>query len=341
MGINKMNLSVIIPAYNCETTISRCVNSITRQLDMNQNEIIIVDDGSIDRTEEICKNIVNKSKNIYYLRQENSGVSAARNRGLEIAEGKYLMFADSDDELAEDSLCAIISCAPKYDLVIAGIKIYSPYSVKFQSFSGFFTPEQIIREYGVKMPEILLNGPCAKIFNMDIVRNNGIRFDESIDLGEDSLFVFEYLQYCRKIIAVKNIVYNYYQCGNESLTAKFRLDGYQNAKAVYWRIMGYCREISSGEIPNNIKVKYKNALLFYIQKAVSNRQFIPRNFIDGLISDYTKDEIVNKCACDNFDKSVKQKILNKLIANRSNKTLKLCLLLFEISIKIRCKGIRK
>ena len=97
-----MKYSVIIPVYNSEKTIKRCIESITSQK-RTDVEIIIVNDGSTDMSENFCKELQNEYNNIIYIHKENGGVSSARNSGLSVARGKYVMFVDSDDYV--DSKC--------------------------------------------------------------------------------------------------------------------------------------------------------------------------------------------------------------------------------------------
>ena len=89
-------ISIIIPIFNCEKYIKRCLNSLINQTYKNI-EVILIDDGSTDRSSEICKDYSKRDQRIKYIRQNNQGVSAARNRGLDIAKGKYMGFCDSDD----------------------------------------------------------------------------------------------------------------------------------------------------------------------------------------------------------------------------------------------------
>lgn len=103
-------ISVIVPVYNSEKTIEKCLNSLEKQ-NFKNFEVIIVDDGSIDRTSRICKKIRNNNQNFYYYFQTNSGISNARNFGIEKANGKWIMFVDSDDFVANDF------CSSAYKLV--------------------------------------------------------------------------------------------------------------------------------------------------------------------------------------------------------------------------------
>ena len=92
-------VSVIIPTYNSENTIEKCVLSVMNQSSEYLSEIIVIDDGSTDTTEEKIRNLSNIDSRIYYHKKVNGGVSSARNLGIELAHGKYVMFIDSDDEI--------------------------------------------------------------------------------------------------------------------------------------------------------------------------------------------------------------------------------------------------
>ena len=91
-------LSIIVPAYNCEKSIEKCIDSILKQT-YNDIEIIIVNDGSTDRTDDICREMAKQENRIKYIFKENGGVSSARNIGLDFANGEFIQFVDSDDYL--------------------------------------------------------------------------------------------------------------------------------------------------------------------------------------------------------------------------------------------------
>ncbi len=116
-------LSVIIPAYNVEKYIKRCINSVLSQ-DLKNIEIIVIDDGSKDKTSDICLEISKNNKNIIYKKVQNSGCSAARNLGISMAKGKYIAFLDSDDWVDLDMYINMVEEAEKNqaDIVICGFK---------------------------------------------------------------------------------------------------------------------------------------------------------------------------------------------------------------------------
>ena len=108
MSEYKYKISVIIPVYNCEKYIKSCVESLKKQtLPADDFQVIFINDGSSDNGGEICANYAREDKNIVYFAKENGGVSSARNKGIELAEGKYVMFLDADDTLSAGSLKAL------------------------------------------------------------------------------------------------------------------------------------------------------------------------------------------------------------------------------------------
>ena len=151
-----MDLSVVIPSYNSEKSIRQCIDSVVTECDSNslEYEIIVVDDGSSDSSPEILKEVSNKNQNIIIINQNNSGPSVARNRGLEIAKGKYIAFNDSDDLwiqgklktqldfLEKNSEIAMIT-GPNSDARILNEKIISFKDMAFHNY--FITPNVIFR----------------------------------------------------------------------------------------------------------------------------------------------------------------------------------------------------
>ena len=119
----KMSVAVIVPAYNCQSTIKRCIESILKQTSKEVNEIIIVDDGSEDNTSEIVRGCQEKDQRIRLIQKKNGGVSSARNMGLRSVVSDWIMFVDSDDEIRENYIKEMLERASDNDLVVAGIDL--------------------------------------------------------------------------------------------------------------------------------------------------------------------------------------------------------------------------
>ncbi len=220
-----MKYSVIIPAYNSEKTIKRCIESITLQ-NRPDVEIIIINDGSTDETESVCKALQTEHNNLIYIYKENGGVSSARNLGLSVANGDFVIFVDSDDYV--DNKC--FDTIDKYtgsnaDFYQFGFSIVANELVKETrafaecSVSTFSEKETFISE-GVVSRSI--NSPCGKIYKRKIIDDKNLRFYEGLSTGEDLTFVFTFLLSANKIERLTDIIY-FADIGNEdSLSRKHR-----------------------------------------------------------------------------------------------------------------------
>lgn len=193
-------ISIIVPVYNAENTIGRCVDSILNQT-FRDWELLLVDDGSIDHSDMICDQYAAKDRRIKIFHKENGGVSSARNIGLKYAKGEWITFVDADDYLNVESLCDMIKCSENADLVMSSIKIcgYQERVVKLDnSFAN--------NEYEIGILLTLLNGymgltvPFAKLLKLSIINKYKIRFDNRFSSGEDTLFVYQYLYHIKKYV---------------------------------------------------------------------------------------------------------------------------------------------
>ena len=167
-------VSVIIPAYNAETYISKCINSIIQQ-SYKRLEIILIDDGSIDGTLQLCEEYAQKDERIVVLHQENTGQAIARNNALNIAKGEYIMFVDSDDRLDERAIEIMLNLALKENsqLVICGAYFDNGDSIK----KGLcydkvlrFTTEEILKAYFTT--HYIQVAPWGKLYYKDLFLNN-------------------------------------------------------------------------------------------------------------------------------------------------------------------------
>ena len=203
-------ISVIIPVYNAEKTISRCIESIQKNRGRNILfclEIIIVNDGSTDYTLNIIKKIQENDPDIIILTQSNKGVSAARNLGLQNITGNYVTFADADDWVEKDWLGGMYERIIKYDAdisveraIIEGKNVlFNPNEISLWNHEE----AQKIFIYHKELNGILWN----KLFKRELVNN--VFFNESMTYGEDALFVWEILKSSVKIIKANIGTYHY------------------------------------------------------------------------------------------------------------------------------------
>lgn len=218
-------LSVIIPAYNVEKYIERCINSVLNQY-LKNIEIIVIDDGSKDKTSDICLKISENNKNIIYKKVQNGGCSAARNLGISMAKGKYIAFLDSDDWVDSDMYINMIEEAEKNqaDIVICGFKKLDENK---NLLSTVKIPKRNNKNEYIDCTTEWFASPCNKIYKRDLLEKNNIRFLLNIYTGEDMFFNFISFFYSENIISVDKPFYNYFMNQNSvSNNYKNRTDIY-------------------------------------------------------------------------------------------------------------------
>ena len=211
-------VSVIIAAYNSEKHIEKCLDSIFNQT-FKDFEVIVVNDGSTDRTKKVCVRYATEHNNMILVNQENGGIATARNKGLEVCHGDYIAFSDSDDYMEVDWLqhfMDAIDANPECDIAIEGLLVdyndkINHVPVKAEKYEG----DKIIEAYqslkSLHIEGFLFN----KIYNRKIIEENNIRFEYT--LKEDLLFNLKYLYYTTSLITISSSCYHYIQHGSQSL----------------------------------------------------------------------------------------------------------------------------
>lgn len=199
----KYDLSIIIPAYNCEKYIQSCIKSILEQNKKYSFEIIIINDGSKDETHKILENYENYDF-ITIINQENKGVAAARNRGLDISKGEYIMFVDADDILSPNSIVSLLDNAKKYkaSMVVGSYTTFNDGGECERSIQKFQILGQNDKDEILKIKGF----PCMKVYKSNLFEN--IRFPDGY-LFEDTIICYLVFSICDKIITIPDIVYNY------------------------------------------------------------------------------------------------------------------------------------
>ncbi len=206
-------VSIIVPVYNAEKTIDRCVNSILNQ-EYRDFELLLLDDGSTDASGAICDAYARKDPRVHVLHKANSGVSDTRNRGITRAKGKYLQFADSDDWLTPEATKFLVQAATDHncDMVIADF-----YRVIGERVSqkGSIEEEGIMEraDFAIKMMQkpadfyygVLWN----KLYKRSIIDKHHLRMDNSVSWCEDFMFNLEYVRHARTVYALRVPVYYY------------------------------------------------------------------------------------------------------------------------------------
>ena len=223
-----MKYSVIIPVYNAESTI---VSTVTSILDSGliDFEILLIDDGSSDRTPVLCDHLEARNSNIRCVHQANMGVSGARNRGIQEATGEYLLFFDSDDTVDSGAFAhaALLLHQCKPDMLLFGMS-FDYYSKGKRYRRDDLTCEQkglFSREAWQPLVMSLyqcnyLTSACNKFVRRSLVEAHKIRFSESMHLMEDCLFTLQCLEHCETIYLIPEAIYRYQQSEDEGNAAR-------------------------------------------------------------------------------------------------------------------------
>lgn len=217
-------ISVIIPVYNVEKQLGRCVESILRQK-YTYFELLLVNDGSKDASGSICNAYAQKDNRISVIHKENGGASSARNVGLENANGKYICFVDSDDYVDEEYLSAFFVDALKEDeetLVVQEISRLIN-NIVFQQqhfYPGLYSDSNFSQLFYLNQFHIVGRGPCCKLYYREIINKHTIRFNDKIHYGEDILFLIDYISHINKIYLMSESHY-YYVNNSDSLSKSY------------------------------------------------------------------------------------------------------------------------
>ncbi|WP_419056319.1 glycosyltransferase family 2 protein [Hominenteromicrobium sp.] len=236
--MQKPLVSVIVPIYNAQNNIVRCVESIRRQTYENL-EILLLNDGSKDVSYPVCEMLSKADARIVLIDKENSGVSATRNLGMRMARGKYLQFVDADDTLEPFATELLVQRAEdnNADLVIAAYNRIVPYKpkkeakldpllpnkkkqlteqlAKFQTFGflpmGFMTKEEFACGLMQEPASFYYGVMWNKLYRADLVRaHSDVRCSEEMTWSEDLYFNLTYIRYAERFFALTTPIYNYY-----------------------------------------------------------------------------------------------------------------------------------
>ena len=211
-----MTISIIIPAYNCERYIEKCLDSVISQ-EGAELDIIVVNDASTDGTAEILEKY--KGSIRVETLETNSGVSAARNRGISMIRGDYVMFLDGDDYLAEGTISRLVSVIEETDTDIVKFRcvfVYPDGRVKdrpdqFETYDVVEKKDFKTKIYPYFIKGIRLNNLCIGIYRSSIIK--GHKFREDIEVAEDVIFSLGVYTKAQRVVTLPENLYNYYQSG--------------------------------------------------------------------------------------------------------------------------------
>lgn len=239
-------VTIIIPAYNAEKDIHRCLSSVEKQSYSNL-QVLIINDGSTDQTEAICQEYCRRSNKFILLNGSHRGVSAARNLGINHASGKYLFFMDADDELTPNGIEILMKYHSAGEWIIGNYKMVDVIRTGHAT-----THQQYFREdihYGNvdELPKLCIsrNFNCVwgKIYQKDIIDKNGILFNEDSDYGEDLMFNADYFPFIKTFVILKEVVYSYCYRFGEGLGTRYIKDEWKIQTKFCKNLDNLCRNV--------------------------------------------------------------------------------------------------
>lgn len=257
-------VSVIVPVYNVERYLNRCVDSILSQT-IRDFEVILINDGSQDRSGEICDRYAKQDARVRVIHLNNGGVSAARNLGLKLAKGEYITFIDSDDYVKKTYLEEMM--APECDLSVCGFyKCLPDGKCERHDFPYLGLQTKTIDKLSHWFEEGVLYTVWGKMFKREIIRSNNLFFYTDMSYGEDNLFALEYVSYCTSVSFVGNILYWYVKYKEKRLTSTIGKDSIRSYHLLDVRIRDWLNRngvMSTRFDSCNFSSKYKLKHAFF------------------------------------------------------------------------------
>lgn len=213
-------ISVIIPVYNVEKYLERCINSVINQ-ELEDIEIICINDGSLDKSGDICNEYSNKDNRIRVIHKNNEGVSIAKNLGVSLARGEYICFIDSDDYIDKDMLSEMYKLARNNScqVIISGYKLVPSGEIirPLYKLNKSMDPIEMISNNSLVHSHNDLCFSWRCLFNLNVIKSNNILFDNNIKIGEDFIFNLKVLSKCNKVYVTEKPFYNYNVANNTSV----------------------------------------------------------------------------------------------------------------------------
>lgn len=237
-------ISVVVPAYNAGSYLSGCLESLLGQTYLSF-EVILVNDGSTDATAELCDRYSAREPRIRVFHQQNAGVSATRNRAIGYAKGDYLTFVDSDDRVGEVYLENLVNgIVPEggRGVVVGGLQtVYPDGSRLVTEVPG---REYTNREFDCLFTEVNLHHywyAASKLYDLSLIREKELLFDEQLNYAEDALFLMNYLKWADYVNFIPSHDYEYIQHEGVSLSRSNR--SFTVEFTVYGKMKGYLNEL--------------------------------------------------------------------------------------------------
>ena len=340
--MNKGLITVVLPIYNVEKYLDRCINSVVKQTYSNL-EILLIDDGSTDKSSVICDEWAKKDERIKVIHKENQGLGMARNTGIDNASGEYICFFDSDDFIDEETLEVSYKNGIKNDadVILFGVNFADEQGNVLSSFvsplgevtysgekvQSYFLPELTAPDPKGDGRRMFYMSPCLMLYSTDLIKKINWRFvSERNIISEDVYSLLGLFKFVKTVSVVPQAFY--YYCRNESsLSRRYVKDRFEKTKHFYTETKSLCEKLGySDEVIHRASKPYLAfTILAMKQEAVAQRPVKEnKKRIFELVNDETLQEVL---AANRKDKvSITRRILFFAIRN---KMYSLCYLLLK------------
>lgn len=338
-------LSIVIPVYNLEKYIGKCLDScINQDIDFDQYEILCIDDGSKDKSLSIMKEYEKKYKNIKVISKKNSGVSDTRNVGIDLATGKYIWFIDGDDEIRSNCIKQLLKKIEKDELdllMLSSKTVKENFKVKNEK-----TKDLKFKEVIKGIENVFFTFPSkssgAFVFNYiikkEILDLNNIKFKKEMCYGEDTLFVNTLRLYCNSTIVVDEIIYLYRQRPGSAMNSKCIESKIKHLQSIKILIKEYKQQLKSINLPNSINERIKLKISHATQGVLFDLLYMDKKTVYETIKELKElDVYPYKLRFENLkvNKNIKHNIINY------STFLFPCEIYFKLFYRITSKMIQK
>lgn len=264
---NKDKISIVVPIYNSEDYLPRCIHSLQNQSYKNL-EILLIDDGSCDHSLEICQREAGKDSRIRVFHQKNLGAAGARNTGIKEMSGDWLMLIDADDYIHQDMAKDLLLAAKKQkaQLVICGFeRVFGDSSQREQhqlrqEWSGSlhqFSEEMLLLLYR----NLLLRTQSNKLYSANMIRNHQLIYPEKFSINEDIWFCTRCLTFCQRIACIPGSYLYYWQNSGDSLISRYHPEGVESCFLLLSAMEDLLKEAKASA---KVRQEMENEMLFHL-----------------------------------------------------------------------------
>lgn len=334
-----MKISIIVPVYNNEKYIVKCIESVTNQ-EFTNWELILINNGSTDRSRELCEKYVNEDDRIILVNGENEGPSVARNKGLELATGDYCMFVDGDDYIEEDTLGILANEMQEKDYQIIFYGNYNDTYINNEyirtgenkcSEYEFDNNEEFKKNYVELLNHFMVNQVWNKIYKKSFIDEVGTSFPKGMNYSEDIIFNIKLYKKLQRGKVLNKSFYHYVNHKGDSLCSTFNINKFNDMKYAYIKIKEEVANWNNEVIESlsNLFIKDINIYINSLYGSSCNLGYSEKSkVVHGII----KDDVVQICIKESKLNGIRNKITSTLIRCKCKNLL---LLMGKVTRKIR------